>query len=113
MDKVCPEEIDKNISAEILDPNVDQELFDIVTANIIHGSYGALNMISPCMNYGKCTKCFPKPCQTDTITNIDGYPSYCRKEVDNGGQSSELRLSNGVRLDIDNRWVVPYSPFLC
>ncbi|XP_071043086.1 uncharacterized protein [Parasteatoda tepidariorum] len=34
-------------------------------------------------------------------------------DVDNGGQSYELRLSNGVRVDIDNRWVVPYSPLLC
>ncbi|XP_055913568.1 uncharacterized protein LOC129947118 [Eupeodes corollae] len=44
---------------------------------------------------------------------MDGYPSYRRRDVDNGGQSYELRLSNGVRGDIDNRWVVPYSPFLC
>ncbi|GFV87213.1 helitron_like_N domain-containing protein [Trichonephila clavipes] len=58
-------------------------------------------------------KRFPKPCQTDTITNIDGYSFYRRRDVDNGGQSYELRLSNGVRVDIDNRWVVPYSPLLC
>ncbi|XP_055910472.1 uncharacterized protein LOC129944836 [Eupeodes corollae] len=44
---------------------------------------------------------------------MDGYPSYRRRDVDNGGQSYELRLSNGVRVDIDNRWVVPYSPLLC
>ena len=24
-----------------------------------------------------------------------------------------MHLSNGVRVDIDNRWVVPYSPLLC
>ncbi|GFW59074.1 helitron_like_N domain-containing protein [Trichonephila clavipes] len=108
--KVRPEEID--IAAEIPDPNVDQELFAIVTTNMIHGSCGTLNM-SPCMNNGKCTKRFPKPCQTDTITNIDGYPSYRRRDIDNGGQSYELRLSNGVRVDIDKCWVVPYSPLLC
>lgn len=113
VDKVRPEEIDKIISAEIPDPNVDQELFDIVTTNMIHGPCGTLNMMSPCMDNGKCTKRFPKPCQSDTITNIDGYPSYRRRDVDNGGQSYELRLSNGVRVDIDNRWVVPYSPLLC
>ncbi|GFY21601.1 helitron_like_N domain-containing protein [Trichonephila clavipes] len=65
------------------------------------------------MDNGRCTKHFPKLCQTDTITNIDGYPSYRCRDVDNGGQSYELRLSNGVRVDIDNRWVVPYSPLLC
>ncbi|XP_046686618.1 uncharacterized protein LOC124372283 [Homalodisca vitripennis] len=113
VDKVCPQEIDKIISAEIPDPNFDKELFNIVTTNMIHGPCGTLNMVSPCMDNGKCTKRFPKPCQTDTITNIDGYPSYRRRDVDNGGQSYELRLSNGVRVDIDNRWVVPYSPLLC
>nr|XP_042912535.1 uncharacterized protein LOC122272676 [Parasteatoda tepidariorum] len=113
VDKVRPEKIDKIISAEIPNPNVDQELFDIVTTNMIHGPCGSLNMMSPCMDNGKCTKRFPKPCQTDTITNIDGYPSYRRRDVDNGGQSYELRLSNGVRVDVDNRWVVPYSPLLC
>ncbi|GFV93374.1 helitron_like_N domain-containing protein [Trichonephila clavipes] len=82
--KVRPEEIDKIIS-EIPDPNVDQELFTIVTANMINGPCGTLNMMSPCMDNGKCTKRFPKPCQTDTITNIDGYPSYRRRNVDNGG----------------------------
>ena len=40
-------EIDKIISAEIPDPNVDEELFDIVTTNMIHGICGTLNMMSP------------------------------------------------------------------
>ena len=60
VDKVRPEEIDKIIPAEIPDPNVDQELFDIVTTNMIHGTCGTLNMMSPCMDNGKCTKRFPK-----------------------------------------------------
>ena len=70
-------------------------------------------MMSPCIDNGKCTKRFPKPCQNDTITNIDVYPSYRRRDVDNGGQSYEMHLSNGVRVDIDNRWVVPLLPLLC
>ena len=37
VDEVRPEEINKNISAEIPDQNVDQELFDIVTTNMSHG----------------------------------------------------------------------------
>ncbi|XP_055910681.1 uncharacterized protein LOC129945044 [Eupeodes corollae] len=113
VNKIRAEEIDKIISVEIPDPNVDPELFNIVTTNMIHGPCGTLNMMSPCMDNGKCTKRFPKPCETDTITNMDGNPSYRRRDVDNGGQSYELRLSNGVRVDIDNRWIVPYSPLFC
>jgi hypothetical protein len=57
---------------------------------------------------GKCTKCFPKNF-TDSITNVDGYPIYRRRNADNGGQSFTLNIFNA---DIDNRWVVPYSPLL-
>ncbi|GFX67064.1 helitron_like_N domain-containing protein [Trichonephila clavipes] len=80
---------------------------------MIHDPCGTLNMMSTCTDNGKCTKRFPNPCQNDTINNIDGYPSYRRRDIYNGGQSYELRLSNGVRVDIDNCWVVPYSLLLC
>ena len=36
VDKIRPEEIDKIFSAEILDLNGDQELFDIVTTNMVY-----------------------------------------------------------------------------
>ena len=113
VDKIRPQEIDKIISAEIPDRNTDQGLFDIVTTNMIHGPCGVLNMTAPCMDNGKCSKHFPKECINDTITNIDGYPLYRRRDTDNGGQSYQLRMSIGGTVDIDNRWVVPYSPLLC
>ncbi|XP_026476448.1 uncharacterized protein LOC113382110 [Ctenocephalides felis] len=113
IDKVRSVEIDNIISAEIPDKNVDEELFDIITTNMIHGPCGTLTIMSPCMVNGKCTKHFPKSFQNDTITDIDGYPAYRRRDVDNGGQCFELRLSNGGVIDVDNRWVVPYSPLLC
>ena len=53
------EEIDKIISAEIPDPNVDQELFEIVTTNMAHGPCGTLNIMSPCMEW-KMYKTFSK-----------------------------------------------------
>ncbi|XP_037930893.1 uncharacterized protein LOC119665729 [Teleopsis dalmanni] len=37
VEKIRPEEIDKIVFAEIPDPNVDKELFEIVTKNMIHG----------------------------------------------------------------------------
>ncbi|GFV52845.1 helitron_like_N domain-containing protein [Trichonephila clavipes] len=59
-DRIRPEEIDQIISAEIPDPLIDQELFDIVTKHMIHGPCGAFNMTSPCMENGKCKKKLPK-----------------------------------------------------
>lgn len=85
-DRIRPEEIDQIISAEIPDPLIDQELFDIVTKHMIHGPCGAFNMTSPCMENGKCKKNFPKPHTNDTITDIDGYPMYRRRSTENGGQ---------------------------
>ncbi|XP_055910503.1 uncharacterized protein LOC129944866 [Eupeodes corollae] len=107
VDKIRPVEIDSIISAEIPDPTTDQMLFDIVTTNMIHGPCGNLNRSSPCMADGKCTKSFPKNFTNDTITNVDGYPTY----PDNCGQSFVKNI-NSVDIDIDNRWVVPYSPLL-
>ncbi|GBP76086.1 hypothetical protein EVAR_46954_1 [Eumeta japonica] len=80
---------------------------------MIHGPCGAINMTAPCMDNGKSTKIFPKSCINDTITDIDGYPLYRRRDTDHGGQSHQSRMSNGTTVDIDNHWVVPYSPLLC
>ncbi|XP_044597583.1 uncharacterized protein LOC123274158 [Cotesia glomerata] len=111
IDKIRPEDIDNIISAEIPDPSSDQLLFDIVTANMVHGSCGTFNRSSPCMSDEKCTKNFPKDFTNDTITNVDGYSIYCRRNPDNGGQSFIKNISN-TDIDIDNSWVVPYSPLL-
>jgi hypothetical protein len=113
IESVRPEEIDKIISAEIPNPDIDPELFNIVTSNMIHGPCGTLNLYSPCMENGKCTKRFPKDLLADTITGIDGYPLYRRRSTKNGGQSFRLKNRNGDNeMEIDNRWVVPYSPIL-
>ncbi|GFT73749.1 helitron_like_N domain-containing protein [Trichonephila clavipes] len=114
-DRIRPEEIDQIISAEIPDPLIDQELFDIVTKHMIHGPCGAFNMTSPCMENGKCKKKknFPKPHTNDTITDIDGYPKYRRRSTENGGHTFTMRLPNFPnQVEFDNEWVVPYSPLL-
>lgn len=111
--KIRPEEIDKIINAEIPDQNIDPELFQIVKTNMIHGPCGNLNMTSPCMENGKCTKRFPKDFLQDTITGVDGYPLYRRRKPENGGQKFTLNKRNDRNeVEIDNRWVVPYSPLL-
>ncbi|XP_069968901.1 uncharacterized protein [Bactrocera oleae] len=111
-DRIRPEEIDQIISAEIPDSSIDQELFNIVTSQMIHGPCGAFNMTSPCMENRRCKKNFPKKLTNDTITDIDGYPFYRRRNADSGGHTFQMRTSNSVQLEIDNQWVVPYSPLL-
>jgi hypothetical protein len=72
-DKIRSEEIDQIISAEIPDTLTDPELFDIVTSHMIHGPCGAFNMTSPCMEDGKCKKCFPN----NTQMILYGYRWLC------------------------------------
>lgn len=100
VDKIQSEEIDKTIPAGIPDLNIDQELYEIVTANMIHGPCGATNMTAPCMDNGKCTKSFQKNCTNDTITNIVGYPLYRRRDTDDCGQLHQLRMSNSTNLTL-------------
>ena len=71
---------------------------------MIHEPCGILNKKSPCMEDGKCTKDFPKEFRNETAPNKDGYPRYRRR--DNG-----ITIKVG-KYEIDNRWVVPYNPYL-
>ncbi|XP_050340140.1 uncharacterized protein LOC126766383 [Bactrocera neohumeralis] len=103
VDKIRAENVDSLISAEIPDPSTDQLLFDIVTANIIHGPCRNLNRSSPCMVDGKCTKRFPKDFTNDTVTHVDGYPIYRRRSTENGGQTF-IKTISYADIDIDNRW---------
>lgn len=49
----------------------------------------------------------------DTITDIDGYPIYRRRNTENGGHTFTMRLPNYPnQAEFDNQWVVPYSPLL-
>ncbi|XP_060882070.1 uncharacterized protein LOC132953728 [Metopolophium dirhodum] len=109
--KITPDQIDSIISAEIPDEITDPELFEVVKKNMIHGPCGALNLNSPCMIDGKCSKRYPKALTSDTITGDDGYPLYRRRSTENNGHTVTIRIQN-QNIEVDNRWVVPYSPLL-
>jgi len=72
---------------------------------MIHGPYGYLNPNSPCMIDGKCSKHYHQEFIATTTTNKFGYPLYRRRD---NGQTIEKR-----GITIDNRWIVPYNPYLC
>ncbi|KAL7295112.1 hypothetical protein TKK_0011579 [Trichogramma kaykai] len=111
MEKITPDTIDEIISTEIPDSNIDLELFEIVRKNMIHGPCGIINNSYPCMKDGKCTKRYPRDLNNNTITGEDGYPKYRRRSIHDGGESTIIRMNN-CEVEIDNRWIVPYSPLL-
>ena len=94
---------DSIVCAEIPDKDKYPQLHHIVTKFMMHGPCGLANPNSPCMEGGKCTKNFPKDFAENTIEG-DGYPLYHQR---NGGR---FVMKNGVPLD--NRYVVPYNPYL-
>ena len=71
---------------------------------MIHGPCGISKRNAPCMRNDSCAKKFPKVFSNSTTTTKDGYPSYRRRE-----DSHTVEVA-GAKLD--NRWVVPYNPYL-
>ena len=61
---------------------------------------------------GKCSKNYPKKfCEKTVISTDNIYPEYQRLEPSQGGRSIQIMVKGKMVL-IDNRMIVPYSPFL-
>ena len=98
------DDIDRIISAELPDVNESPRLHAIVKSCMIHGPCGHVRPNSICMDEGVCTKGYPKEYSAHTLESVDGYPRYRRR--DNG------RTIKVMDVELDNRWVVPYNPWL-
>ena len=103
-DKIMRDDLNYVICAEIPDPVAQPELNSIVAKNMIHGPCGTCYPSAPCMKDGKCSKGFPKAFCDETQVKENGYPIYRRRD---DGRS--VAKQNAI---LDNRWVVPYNPFL-
>lgn len=97
-------DIDRVVCAEIPDINVDPLLHELVKKHMMHGPCGDLNPTSVCMSDGKCKKEFPKDFCESTRDRANGFPIYRRRD---NGVSVDVRGST-----LDNRFVVPYNPYL-
>jgi hypothetical protein len=114
-----PDQVDEVVCAEIPDPSWDPtgELRTLVTAHMLHGPCGEDYLQAPCMvrkhPHGPliCSKRFPKQFTDRTLIHEDGYPEYCRRD---NGQTFTVRKPGfpGQQVIRDNRWVVPYNPYL-
>nr|XP_047146315.1 uncharacterized protein LOC124819141 [Hydra vulgaris] len=98
------QDIDNLTCAEIPDPIVNCELYDIIKTCMIHGPCGILNSNSPCMKDGVCSKKYPKDFNANTVAVHNGYPRYRRRD---NGLVINIKGNN-----VDNCWVVPYNPWL-
>lgn len=101
---LTPEDIDSLISAQWPDPQTEPLLFETVKSCMIHGPCGAANPRARCMEGGRCTKRYPKAFQERTNMDVNGYPEYRRPDDGRAYQVGQLM--------IDNRWIVPYCPYL-
>jgi hypothetical protein len=99
-----PERVDRFISTEFPDENVQPDLHDIIKTHMVHGPCGVAHY-SPCLNHkNECSKGFPKPFQQET--EISGV-SYVKTRRRDTGISVNVRNTA-----VDNRSIVSYSPFL-
>jgi hypothetical protein len=96
-----PSVIDKFISAEIPDKEIDPIGYAAVQNYMIHGPCGDLNRNSVCMEGNRCTKHFPTGYNSQTTIDEEGFPVYMRR---NDGKC----VKKG-KVELDNRFVVPYS----
>ncbi|PWZ18654.1 ATP-dependent DNA helicase PIF1 [Zea mays] len=100
----CPEQYDLLISAEI-PSNKYPELRKMVIKHMMHGPCGSLNPNCPCTKgRNSCKNHYPRPFSDTTLQGKDSYPIYRRRDDD--------RKEKVRGCELDNRWVVPYNPYL-
>ena len=100
--------VDDFVCAEV--PTDNPQFQNIVLDQIMHGPCGAVDPNAWCMRAtGCCWKDFPKAFAATTEWHEDdAHPTYRRRAPDAGAYSA-VDARGGI---IDNRWVVPYSPYL-
>ena len=102
---ISPEYFDKIVCAEIPNNNMYPHLYSIVLKHMMHDPCGILNPKNVCMEKnGKCRSHYPKAYASETSFGEDSYPKYRRRD-DN--KTVKVRCQY-----LDNRWVVPYNPYL-
>ncbi|XP_042941237.1 uncharacterized protein LOC122275954 [Carya illinoinensis] len=101
----APETFDEIVSAEIPNKTRNLHLYKVVLRHMMHGPCGILNPANICMDKdGICKNRYPKEFTANTTVETDCFPSYKRS---NNGVIARIRGK-----DLDNRWVVPYNPYL-
>ncbi|XP_074326495.1 uncharacterized protein LOC141664440 [Apium graveolens] len=99
--KYLKENVDKFVSAELPDPDLDPVGYAAVKEFMIHGPCGLQNPKSPCMKDMRCIRHYPKRYCDSATFDSSGFPIYMRRM-----QHISVNVHNA---DLDNQWVVPYN----
>jgi hypothetical protein len=92
------------INAELPNSETNKLAHEMVAGCMMHGPCGAAFPNAPCMEEGKCKKQYPRKFQSETVTDVNGYPIYRRRDT------GHTVLVHGIELD--NRWVVLHNVYL-
>lgn len=111
------ERIDEVVCAELPPRSWGTKFREIVTGQMTHGPCGDDYLDAPCMARRFpmsplcCQKRFPKPFSAVTVVHEDRYPEYRRRD---DGETCTVRKPSFPDDTVvrDNRWVVPYNPYL-
>ena len=75
---------------------------------MMHGPCDLDNPNCPCIEDEKCSDHYPMQTQDSTEIDGDGHVLYRRR---NDGRYIKKRIRSQI-VRLDNRWVVPYNPYL-
>ncbi|GJX19647.1 DNA helicase [Tanacetum coccineum] len=99
-------DVDKYICAELPDPTIDIDGYNVILELMIHGPCGAANLNATCMKDGGTrNRNFPKAYCNRTYIDKDDFMHYRRLDT-----IIEIQRQN---VWLDNRYVVPYNRTLC
>lgn len=92
------------MSAELPNSRSYPHLYKIVVQHMMHGPYENLNPNNVCMRNGQCKNHYPREFCFVTTQIKNSYPLYKRQNTE-----EEVKVHGCF---LDNRWVVPYNPYL-
>jgi hypothetical protein len=96
-----PSIIDRFISAEIPDKEIDLAGYAAIENYMIHGPCGELKINSVCMESNKCTKHFLKSFNAETTMDEEGFSVYKRRD--------DGKVIKKEKVEVDNRFVVLHN----
>ncbi len=98
------EDVDCMINAELSNLEINMLAHEMVAKCMMHGPCRTAFPNAPCMEESKCKKQYPRKFQSETMTDVNRYPIYQRKDT------RRTLLVHGVELN--NRWVVLHNVYL-